>query len=353
METAVYRLDLRGAFHVGQQGFARENAALHVPADTLFSALVVAWREAGEDPKGLLSPFLEGRPPFLLTSAFPYAGPVRFYPRPWCRFNFSSASEAGLGKRLKKCRWVSEQIFARIVRHEPLDDLTDARFFKQGGRIWMTEEEYAQLPASLKDPDEEEAHLWKVGTVPRVALDRQTQASQVFHVGRVWYRPGAGLWFGVRYRDPAWRDRLERALTSLGDGGLGGLRSLGNGAFTWESSDMALPSADEGSGYVLTLSRFAPNGPDEVQALLDEGAAYGLEVVGGWSMGEKGARMRRKVRMVQEGSLLRRVGDPLGHLVDVTPAIGDLGHPVYRYGFAFPVPVDRRAADRSEEVSDG
>ena len=352
METAVYRLDLRGGFHVGQQGFAQEDAALHIPADTLFSAMVVAWREAGEEVEKFLRPFEEGHPPFLLTSAFPYAGPIRFYPRPWCRFNLSSG-ETGLGKRLKKCRWVSEQIFARIVRYEPLDDLADARFFKQGGRVWMTGEEYAQLPTSLKDPDEEEAHLWKRGTVPRVALDRQTHASQVFHVGRVWYRPGAGLWFGVRYRDPAWRDRLERALALLGDGGVGGLRSLGNGAFTWERAAASLPSVGKGSDYVLTLSRFAPKGAEEIRALLDEGAAYGLEVVGGWSMGEGGARMRRKVRLVGEGSLLRRVGDPLGHLVDVTPAIGDLGHRVYRYGFAFPVPVDRRVADRSEEVSDG
>lgn len=353
MKSTVYRLDLRGPFHVGQQGFARENAALYIPADTLFAAVVVAWREAGEDVEGLLSPFSSGEPPFLLTSAFPYAGPVRFYPRPWCRFNFSSASEAGLGKRLKKCRWVSERVFARIVRGEPLDDLAEDRFFKQGGEVWLTQEEYDQLPPSLKDPDEEDLALWKTGTVPRVALDRRTQASQVFHVGRVWYRDGAGLWFAVAYRDPSWEDRLERALSFLSDAGIGGLRSVGNGAFAWERAEMDLPTAEAGSDYLVTLSRFAPRSADEIEALLDPSAAYSLEVVGGWTQGEQGARMRRKVRMVQEGSLLRRVGDPMGHLADVTPAIGDLGHRVYRYGFAFPVPVAPQAVARPEEVSDG
>ena len=40
METRVYRLALRGAFHQGVQGFAREGAGVTVPSDTLFAALV-------------------------------------------------------------------------------------------------------------------------------------------------------------------------------------------------------------------------------------------------------------------------------------------------------------------------
>jgi len=60
-----------------------------------------------------------------------------------------------------------------------------------------------------------------------------------------------------------------------------------------------------------------------MQALLDERAIYRLTLAGGWSHGARGTRRRRTVRMVAEGSLLRR---PLrGAAIDVTPAIADLG----------------------------
>ncbi len=83
-ELTPYALAFRGALHLGTRGTEAEDAGRYVPADTLFAALLAAWRETGGDVEAFAAPFLgpEPDPPFLLSSAFPYAGGVRFYPVP-------------------------------------------------------------------------------------------------------------------------------------------------------------------------------------------------------------------------------------------------------------------------------
>src|SRR5262245_6637674 len=84
----IYQLVFRTPFHIGGRGVGLETTGVHVPADTLFSALCIAWRELyGADSllQNLLEPFRaagQGALPFLLSSAFPFGGPVRLFPRP-------------------------------------------------------------------------------------------------------------------------------------------------------------------------------------------------------------------------------------------------------------------------------
>ena len=68
--------------HLGTRAVSLEEAGVHIPSDTLFAALVDIWSRTGGEPSAWLRPFRNGEPPFLLTSAFPFAGQVRFYPVP-------------------------------------------------------------------------------------------------------------------------------------------------------------------------------------------------------------------------------------------------------------------------------
>ena len=343
MTTLIYRLALRGAFHVGARGFAREVTESYIPSDTLYSALVVAWDRLGMDVESLLTPFLDGTAPLLLSSGYPYVGDVRFYPRPFLRHRVEGES---LEDVLRGYRWVSEGLLGRLVRHEAIEPTTTTS--AQDGSVWLLREEERLLPRSTRRL-EGDSLIWRVQAVSRVTLDRVTNASQVYHIGRVGYAPGCGLWFAARVADQMWLERLEAGLSLLADEGIGGLRSIGHGAFSWERWDGAsLPCPDETGDYALTLSRFTPGGDDGMQALLDERAIYRLTLVGGWSHGARGTRRRRSIRMVAEGSLFRR---PLrGAVIDVTPAIADLGHPVYRFGLAFALPVAPEAVPTSEEA---
>lgn len=337
METIVYRLALRGAFHQGVQGFAREGAGVTVPSDTLFAALVVAWADLGLDVDRMIAAFQDGETPLQVSSTFPYAGPVRFYPRPLLAHRTTGpGTPPTVEKGLRKVDWVSEQLFGALLRGEALDG--EALVTAQQETLLLNAREAPLLPRAASDAGGNVC-LWSGDVRPRVTLDRVAGASQIYHIGRMAYAPDCGLWFGAHTADPAWISALEQALDILSDTGLGGLRSIGHGAFTWSRWDGAgIPEVPVPSDYAITLSRYAPDGSAGVEALTAPGARYRLELVGGWSPGEAGARLRKRVRMVEPGSLLR--ADALhGRLVDVTPAIDDLGHRVYRYGWPFPVAV--------------
>jgi CRISPR-associated protein Csm4 len=165
------------------------------------------------------------------------------------------------------------------------------------------------------------------------------------------FAPGCGLWF-LAQGEARWLDALEQVLRVLGDQGLGGKRSVGNGQFTHEP--MPAPPLPAGrTGYVVLLSRTAPR-LEEMPLLRRPQAAYDLVLVGGFTgTPGDGPVVRRQVRMLTEGSV---VGAPaegagLGHLVDVTPeATPWLGHYVLRSGLGFAVPIQLLAADAEKET---
>jgi len=76
----VYRLTFPGGLHIGTRGVTLEESGVDIPSDTLFAALVDACRRLS-DPAAFVEPFLQDAP-FLLSSAFPFVGEVRFFPMP-------------------------------------------------------------------------------------------------------------------------------------------------------------------------------------------------------------------------------------------------------------------------------
>jgi len=358
---AVITLAPKGSFHVGEPvGIERQRVLGHIPADTLFAACVTAWAEQGKVAERLVA-FTNGSPPLLLTSAFPCLygtydnkprATLRFFPRPLVKINATEQAKERVGKRLKEAAWVSEALFWRLCKGEDVGDVCQEELFGPGG-FWVTLEERVDLPV---DAEGHLKPLWKQWDVPRVTLDRQTNASTLYHIGRVTLRENVGFWFALRGDVSL----IREALDMLADSGLGGLRSTGHGAFTWANTDDNLPDAGN-SGYSVTLSRYAPRDQDEVQnALRGPHTAYKLDTVGGWCVDDyQQAWRRRAVRMVAEGSVLG--AGAIGQLVDVTPKkpqdwqddatlwpFGESRH-VYRWGYTFPVGIATAALP--EEVN--
>lgn len=355
----IFRLKLRTPLHIGKTGIGREGTLGHIPSDTLFGALVMTWSQLRDvDLNSRLEGFRAGRPPFLLTSAFPFAGNVRLYPVPAFEPNLSSRMRFELGKKLKKVAYISEGILDRWLRGIPLDDALSEPLpggtktisnLIHGERVWVTTEERRQIAASLKLPaDEPHAlRLWSEGVTPHVVVGRADNRSNLYHTGRLYFAPQCGLWFGVRGASDTWIKELERDLTLLADSGTGGLRSSGHGAFEWDRwPSVPKFSAPSPEGYGLLLSRTAPT-PAQVTVMLDPKASYRLTTVGGWcgNDGEE-PRKRRRVRLLAEGSVVRWTDEPMGQLVDVNPVGADgLAHPVYRYGYALAVAVTTEALE--------
>jgi CRISPR-associated protein Csm4 len=343
-----------------------------VPADTLFSALVSAWRITGRDPVTFVAPFRQNplKPPFLLTSAFPFVGEVRFYPAPVDLLDrFSKATVKRQGKTIKRIAWISESLLrayldgkpldARLFPESPYDEPTGQQGVAlQGGALWLTQQEASSLPDAMLKKIRKDGklrlhalrrhHVWQVERVPRVTVDRVTDAANIFHAGRTTFARDCGLWFGVQWLRPdaqaddlAYQEAFELLLALLADSGLGGERTYGYGAFEYAThGPISLPDPQLHSQAML-LSRYHPRS-EELPHVLQ--GAYRLESVAGWLESPDGAdRRRKRLHLLAEGSLITWPGSPAGDVVDVNPTYqnlqGDLPHPVWRYGLALATAV--------------
>lgn len=373
-KLTVYRLTFPGGLHVGTRGVNLEESSVSLPSDTLFAALVDAYRRKGGVPDHFMTPFprdtASGDPPFLLTSAFPSAGAVRFFPLPVpLQRIFKAETLKNRRKEIQRIRYASEKLWRRMLDGEKLDDwlFPEDRYAEpktgvalQGGTLWLTLDERQHLPEQFLHDHKtgkpvqpralREHKVYADARVPRVTVDRIASASNIFHAGRVTFAPDCGLWFGVEWRASQaevegvpYPDAFTQLLAVLGDDGLGGERTAGYGAFTWkESSPLTLPDAHPG-GLALLLSRYHPRAEELPGALGSGGTAYTLTAVAGWLRSWDGAAQRRKrLWLVDEGSLVRVVGDgPWGNVMNVRPdydaQVGELPHPVWRYGLALAV----------------
>jgi CRISPR-associated protein Csm4 len=336
---AIFDLTLRGPLHQGEfVGINRETVQEWIPSDTLFAAIVTAWARQGADVAARLADFERGRPVFELSSAFPRAGEVRFYPTPARLPSHSGLFGAGQSpKKAREIQWLSPGVLEALQAGQTPAAGDDN--FLHGRGIWLTEAERASVEPYLAETAEGDLRLWKSQVVPHAALDRASNASNLFHTGRVTFGESCGLWFAARGR-VEW---VREALHDLADSGLGGLRSTGHGGFTFSESATELGVAT--GGWALGLSRFAPASIEEITAGLQaERSAYRLVTVGGWCVDDGGhAWRRRSVRLVAEGALLP--ASVRGGLVDVRPLRPEAWHgalrPVYRNGLAFLIPAGK------------
>lgn len=317
----VFDLTPRGPLHVGEWiGVDRESALEHIPSDTLFAALVVAWARRGDDISAMLREVQSAESEFCLTSVFPRAGSVRFFPRPL----IARASLTLSPKTWRRVRWVSRGIWDGLCG---AGNVPEGGHFLHDGQIWLTTAEYATVSPFLGSDD---ARLWQTVTVPHVTIDRARNAGNLFHSGQTVFASGCGMWFAAKGA-ASLLTHVTEGLALLADTGLGGLRSTGHGGFVVDSAHDTADPVAYSTGVLL--SRYAPDGADELRrSLLEPGCAYALVRVGGWCQDDTGKAWRRRtVRMVKEGSV---IGLPAhGRLVDVRPTV--MNRPVIRFGRAF------------------
>lgn len=339
MNLEVFHLEATSPFRVGQRGAELTGSGTLIHSDTVFSALAVNYRMLYPNDFAAWLEQFHHSPPFLLSSALPYVAlsaddSIRFFPRPKIEPPGTDSYQAF---SLRKVKLVSQSVFemwlANDNRLSAPQYLAGDAFFHQK-QVWCTPEEATRIRSTLDISDD--IQLWGVQDVPRVTVDRITHATNIYHAGRLHFRPGSGLWLGIQWFDAGQRSAILDTLAILGDSGLGGERSIGHGQFQRvdQTETISLPDPTE---RFTTLSLYWPNTPRQAQTLTDD-SAYDLIIRGGWSDGVHGQAVRRKsVRMLTEGSVLQMLQEPLlGGLANVKPD-NEGEHPIYRYGFALPV----------------
>lgn len=349
MDVEVIRLRVKSGLHSGRPGVEAEETDHLIGADTIFGALIsqLAMRDVAlieplvrAFPRRRADTFEPGDPPFLLTSAFPFAGDVLFFPTPMLPISASSG-DTGTNKALKKVRYVSQTLFGRLLSGESLTELDNGAVRLQNGQVWLTSKEFQTLPESLR----RDKVIWKTERHPRVSVDRATNRSNIFFHGETFYQESCGIWFGLWLRDAAFTvgglplaELLQILMSDLETYGLGQLRNYGLGEVeringtTVETIHLPDPT----SGGVVTLSRVAPT-PNDLADLATSTTSYKLLQVGGrMSSSSFTAMQRQTLPMLAEGSVIGSAHDGVGGcLVDASPV--GAAHPAWRYGLMFPV----------------
>ncbi|GAB4483195.1 MAG: type III-A CRISPR-associated RAMP protein Csm4 [Anaerolineales bacterium] len=346
MELEIWSLS-GSHFHFGDQGLGQENTRSFWSSDSLFAALI-ARLAVLRDPQAVetwVHPFLSRDVPFLITSLYPYAGEVLFFPIPLAAAipDGKPLSAQIRPKELKRVQFVSEGLYRQLLQGQSLADLQSTAVKIQGGRVWLTQQERHKLPAQFRQGSED--RVWQIEKRPRVTVDRASNRGSLFHVGAVHFAKHCGLWFGAQWLKPSQfhQDWFATLLYDLGEAGLGAERSVGYGK--GEFSRLGHLTFPDPLQAWTSLSRYLPR-LEEMEAFRYQRAAWKIQSVGGWLVSsQKSGQRRRLINLVQEGATLGVPSDcsaPYGRLVDVRPRypLGieyPIQHPVYRCGLTVAV----------------
>ena len=324
-KTVKLHFDPSRPVHLGGVGIGVEQIEPFLRSDTLFSAICTIWPELyGEDGelglKGMLNGFTNNKPPFLVSSGYPFTGNKRYcLPKPFLPVPKSESTPEydDLALELKKADFIPADIFSLWIQGQSLEGKGGAI---EGGR------------SDLKNKIVETA-------ISRNALDRLSHASEIYYCGAMIFKDDSGFCFMIEFREEKWEKPLEAVLRLLGERGLGGERHLGYGRFEpeWAEDGPVFSSAEE-SEPCCSLSLYHP-AESELDGLSDRLVGYELIQRGGWigsPLADKGYR-RKLCRMFVEGSAFKK--PPVGRLVPVKPEGAKIPHEVYRYGYAFTIPV--------------
>lgn len=355
-------LDSQTPFHFGRRGVGLNETEITLPADSLFSAFCNAYAAllGADNLQALLTRFpLFGQPgqppPFRLSSLMPTVNGIDFLPMPLL-YPKLTVDAVAFRKQLKEIGWVSKSVFQALVTGQPLAedgnfvDLRTTRpmpYTIQEGSIWVNRDEYEQL-------DGYATTLWKVDTRPRVTVDRMASASTAFSSGGIYFantpKLKVSLYALIRWEaaDATLKETVQQVFAVLGQSGIGGERSYGYGQFTPMFTTIPDDLGVKGGVYFTTLSPYLPQ-PSE-RPVFAEPARYTIVLRRGWMSYPGYSNLRRPtVRMVDTGAVLHQpaTGQVTGALGDVTPTVlkEQTKLTIYRYGLAWPVPVNAAALE--------
>jgi CRISPR type III-A-associated RAMP protein Csm4 len=319
-----------GPWRLGPDSGARDRVDRICHSDTLFSAITSAMDLLGTREEWLRA---AGDASVRLSSAFPFQGKTLFIAPP--RNVWPPAPSARV--RWRGARFIPVSLAADLLADKPLDETR-----------WRVDgESECLVPQDRPGPGPMQAALRH-----SAAVDRLTGNSQHHATACLEFAPGAGMWIAVSFTDDQarlyWTEPVKAALRLLSDSGIGGERSRGWGRFEAPEfregafPELLLPPApEEHEPAWWLLSLFQPSETDSVDwnrgRYLTTMRGGRVESSAGWGV------MKKRSRMVAEGSVLVADFPPRGAAADVAPE--GFAHPVLRNGMAFALPIAWKAAN--------
>ncbi|HID71426.1 MAG TPA: type III-A CRISPR-associated RAMP protein Csm4 [Thermoplasmata archaeon] len=288
-------------------------------SNTIFGAICSALKELYEgEPEEMIGKFKE-KPPFLLSSAFPYTDGHLFFPmlimhKKIPDEKLDKALEGA--KELKDVRYVHKDIFNGLINGKL--DLIEL----------MTEVEKYKIERGFLMDKEVRIGI-ETAEVPHNMLNRLSSESlYFFHSGKLY--KNSGLFFLIRFYDKSYEEKIEAALNFLEDRGFGGKISGGCGWFEHEIRDEKLIEEPEDGEILTTLSLYLPE-RDEFESFKRSNKIWyvPVRIIGR----HRDGFMKKGVVMLKEGSTFGDIGREFyGRIAEVLDK-------VVEYGFAFKVRI--------------
>jgi CRISPR-associated protein Csm4 len=335
----------RNLVHFGEVGIGLEKTSDRIRSDSLFSAWVSSYARLFQKQgiEELLQLFPTEKqpqliPPFRISSTFIHRqvgkDTIYYLPRP-LKFPINYPDEdIEFFKTYKKLNYLPLNIWERWYQGTGFDQNADANEL-------ITYTKKGKSDGDLhKSGTFNYKEASKFHQLPKIAIDRNTRATNIYHTGFVqfaWEENPAGLYFLLQLSPEGEKlsQKLQAALHLLGEEGIGGERSSGAGRFTvnWlnlPENWQKIVNFSAGNHHTL-MSLFWE---DEISSDIIKNSSYELQERGGW-IAESQLR-RQMVRMFSEGSVFPT--PPQGKLVDVTPA-EFTKHRIYRSGISLSLPI--------------
>lgn len=329
----AYKLKFKSPLHIGSLGVGYEETDEIIHSDTIFSAIMSLWHNFYDDEIEEICK----NPPFIISSAFPFKTKTYFFPRPMVKIGREGEDDPQTGRKLKGVKYISKDLLETLLVGNDLE--FDETKTLQKGKFWF---------AAGRDELDQDAIIFGEREVPRVTIDRASNASDIFYFSEIVFEKDSGLFFLANFLKEEMREKFEAVLSLVGDEGIGGDKRLGKGLFTVKTEEGFQISTPQDGNGVINLSLYHPK-QEEIASGMLEGASYNLITRKGWihSIGAMSLR-RRSVRMFQEGSVFNSLGKE--HYGDCPLVLGEninigLSHNVYRYGLGFCLPIKRRGED--------
>lgn len=344
----IIELEFDHAVHFGSSvaGFGVEEVDRTCHSDTLFSGIInqlaaIEHLIPNFNLNGFIEEFNSSKPPFFLSSfgviKDEYNSTEYFIPKPLIEPHifFKDPSSKEYQKDFKKIEWISLSDF-----HKWQKNAVDVETIKK----------------IIKGLSVNYLHVL---TKAQHAQDRETDNSQLYHSGQLFYGKDIYPFFLVEFNSEtlSW-DWFVKALRLLGMVGLGGRRSSGYGKFLIRKYSPILIGGDESTWPSKTNHKNAIKLWEKVlshkaktqylfsllkpkQDDSSDYVAYSLLPRKGWFYSSSSYyQMKRKtIYMFSEGSILNKPIE--GELVNLSPdGLPENHHKIYRNGLPFTIPFN-------------
>lgn len=338
------RLHFHAPLHLatGKSQYDRSGQILH--SDALLAALFVNALHLGASPEEALA-MMDG---VRLSSGFPFWREEHFFPKPMARmpFQIQEVEEERQGKPFKKMRFLGKSWLERLLRQEAASIDQEQHLHCKGTFLSDHPDVLTQASTNPK------FSIFRSEVSQRVTIaPDHLEESVPYFTDRIFFAPDAGLSVLAEIKDENFRSLFQQAFRLLGDNGVGTDRSVGNGFFEPEFTQLAL-ELPVNATHQINLGLYCP-ADEELDEPDYHQSAWQLIKRGGYLAGavdpDQITLRKRSIFMFEEGSVFpnKRLQ---GKREDIAPRGINVNHAVWRDGRTIFLPIN---ANTNYETDNG